>query len=49
MKLTKIQQDRIEKIIKEEMDTLKTNNLEPKDVSKYVSTKVREMFFKLPV
>lgn len=36
-------------IIKEEMDTMKASNLEPKDVSKYISTKVREMFFKLPV
>lgn len=25
------------------------NNLEPKDIGKYVSNKVREMFFKLPV
>jgi hypothetical protein len=38
-----------EDIIKEESDTLVANNLEPKDVNKYVSTKVREMFFKLPV
>jgi len=38
-----------EDIIKEETDTLVKNNLEPKDVNKYVSTKVREMFFKLPV
>lgn len=38
-----------EDIIKEETDTLVANNLEPKDVNKYVSTKVREMFFKLPV
>ena len=36
-------------IIKEEMDTMKASNLEPKDVNKYVSTKVRDMFFKLPV
>ncbi len=31
-------------IIKEESDTLKSNNLEPKDINKYVSSKVREMF-----
>lgn len=36
-------------VTKEEMDTMKTNNLEPKDVNKYISTKVREMFMKLPV
>ena len=36
-------------IIKEEMDTMVANKLEPKDIGKYVSTKVREMFFKLPV
>lgn len=36
-------------IIKEESDTLAKNGLEPKDVNKYVSTKVREMFFKLEV
>jgi len=36
-------------IIKEESDTLAKNGLEPKDVNKYVSTKVREMFFKLQV
>lgn len=36
-------------IIKEESDTMVKNNLEPKDVGKYISTKVREMFFKLPV
>lgn len=36
-------------IIKEETDTLVQNNLEPKDIGKYVSNKVREMFFKLPV
>ena len=34
-------------IIKEEMDTMVANNIEPKDVNKYVSAKVREMFFKL--
>ena len=31
------------------MCTLVQNNLEPKDIGKYVSNKVREMFFKLPV
>jgi hypothetical protein len=36
-------------IIKEESDTLKENNLEPKDVNKYVSAKVREMFMALPI
>jgi hypothetical protein len=36
-------------ILKEEMDTMIANKLEPKDIGKYVSTKVREMFFKLPV
>jgi hypothetical protein len=36
-------------VIKEESDTLVKNGLEPKDVNKYISTKVREMFFKLEV
>jgi hypothetical protein len=36
-------------IIKEEMDTMVTNKLEPKDIGKYISAKVREMFFNLPV
>lgn len=36
-------------IIKEESDTLVENNLEPKDVNSHVSSKVREMFFKLTV
>jgi len=36
-------------VIKEEMDTMVANKLEPKDVGKYISAKVREMFFKLPV
>lgn len=36
-------------IIKEEMDTMSVNKIEPKDVNKYASAKVREMFFKLPV
>lgn len=39
----------VDDIIKEEMDTMVANNLEPKDIGKYVSNKVREMFFKLPV
>ena len=39
----------VKDIIKEETDTLVQNNLEPKDIGKYVSNKVREMFFKLPV
>jgi hypothetical protein len=34
-------------IIKEEMDTLASNGLEPKDVNKYISTVVRTKFFKL--
>lgn len=36
-------------VTKEEMDTMVANNIEPKDVNKYVSSKVREMFFKLTV
>jgi len=36
-------------VIKEESDTLAKNGLEPKDVNKYISIKVREMFFKLQV
>jgi hypothetical protein len=36
-------------IMKEEMDTMIANNIEPKDVNKYISTVVREMFFKLTV
>lgn len=39
----------VDDIIKEESDTMAKNNLEPKDVGKHISTKVREMFFKLPV
>jgi len=35
----------INDIISEEIDTLSENNLEPKDVNKYVSAKAREMFF----
>jgi hypothetical protein len=37
----------INDVIKEESDTLVKNGLEPKDVNKHVSTRVREMFFKL--
>ena len=33
-------------VASEEMDTMVENGLEPKDVNKYISTKVREMFFK---
>jgi len=36
-------------IIKEESDTMVASGLEPKDVGKYASGKIREMFFKLPV
>ena len=36
----------INDITSEEMDTMMVNNLEPKDVNKYISNKVREMFFK---
>jgi hypothetical protein len=34
-------------VIKEEMDTMVDNQIEPKEVNKYISAKVREMFFKL--
>lgn len=34
-------------VIKEEIDTMAASNIEPKDVNKFVSAKVREMFFKL--
>lgn len=34
-------------IVKEEMDTLVRNNLEAKDIGKYVSTKCREYFFEI--
>ena len=34
-------------VIKEEMDTLVENQLEPKEINKYISSKVREMFFKM--
>lgn len=39
----------INDVIKEETDTLIANNLEPKEINKYVSNKVREMFFNLPL
>jgi len=35
----------VKDITLEEMDTMVKNGLEPKDVNKYISTKVREMFF----
>lgn len=35
----------VKDIAEEEMDTMVKNNLEPKDVNKYISTKIREMFF----
>ena len=31
-------------VIKEEMDTMVENNLEPKEINRYISTKTREMF-----
>jgi hypothetical protein len=34
-------------VVKEEMDTMTDNKIEPKDVNKYLSSKVRDMFFKL--
>ena len=36
----------VKDVASEEMDTMLENGLEPKDVNKYISTKVREMFFK---
>jgi len=36
-------------VIKEEMDTMVENQIEPKEVNKYISSKVREMFFKLTI
>ena len=36
-------------VLKEEMDTMVENKIEPKDVNKYISSKVREMFFKLTI
>jgi hypothetical protein len=32
-------------VIKEEMDTMVENNVEPKEINKYISAKTREMFF----
>ena len=32
-------------VIKEEMDTMVENNVEPKEINKYISSKTREMFF----
>lgn len=32
-------------VLKEEMDTMVKNGIEPKDVNKYISAKAREMFF----
>jgi len=36
-------------VLKEEIDTMAVNNLEPKDVGKYVSQKVKEKFFAISV
>ena len=36
-------------VLKEEIDTMAANNLEPKDVGKYISQKVKEKFFTLSV
>ena len=36
-------------VIKEEMDTMVENKVEPKEVNKYISSKVRDMFFKQTV
>lgn len=35
----------IKDIMSEEMDTMTENDLEPKDVNKYISHKAKEMFF----
>ena len=32
-------------VIKEEMDTMVENNVEPKEINKYISAKTREVFF----
>ena len=37
----------VKDVASEEMDTMLDNGLEPKDVNKYISTKVKEMFFKI--
>lgn len=34
-------------VVKEEMDTMVENKIEPKEVNKYLSAKIREMFFNL--
>jgi hypothetical protein len=34
-------------VVKEEMDTMVENSIEPKEVNKYISVKTRDMFFKL--
>jgi len=36
-------------VLKEEVDTMAANNLEPKDVGKYISQKVKEKFFALSI
>ncbi len=36
-------------ILKEEIDTMVSNKIEPKEVNKYISDRVRNMFFKLQV
>ena len=36
-------------VLKEEMDTMIENKIEPKEVNKYISSKVRELFFKLTI
>jgi len=36
-------------IIKEEMDTMVKNNIEPKEVNKFISEKTRKMFFNLKI
>lgn len=35
----------INDVIKEEMDTMVENNIEPKEINKYISAKTREVFF----
>ena len=37
----------IKDIMTEEIDTFTDSKLEPKDVNKYISTRAREMFFKI--
>jgi hypothetical protein len=36
-------------VLKEEMDTMVENKIEPKETNKYISSRVREMFFKLTI